>query len=90
MQEKIFYIKVLYQGIEKLRIWVFERELMNLLLELKKNYNDVIEFNKSIELQVLEENDGIMTTYYYDNINNIAVDKLINETSNKENLELEI
>ena len=90
MQERIVYIKILYNECEKLRIWVTQIELVNLLEELKKNCNDIISFSKSVEIQVIEENNGILTTRYYDNIRKIAVDEIINKSSLKQTIKAEI
>ena len=90
MQERIFYIKIIYKKSEKLRIWATQEELVNLLIELKKNYNNIISFSKNIELQVMEEKNGTLTTRYYDNIRNIAVDEIIKKSSIKQTLKVEI
>ena len=81
MQEKLFYIKVTFDGNEKLRMWASETELMNLFSELKNNCYDAIIFNKSIELQIIEECNGVLTTYYYDNITNLLLDEITSKSS---------
>jgi len=90
MQERIFYIKVIYKDSEKLRLWVTQAELVSLLVELKKKSNDIISFSKSVELQVIEDNDGILTTRYYDKIRNITVDEIINISSIKQAVKVEM
>ncbi|TFG12226.1 MAG: hypothetical protein EU531_10755 [Promethearchaeota archaeon] len=90
MQERIFYIKVIYKDIEKLRLWITQAELMSLLIELKENSDGIISFSKSVELQVIENNGGILTTRYYDKIRNITVDEIINISSIKQLVKVEI
>ena len=81
MQEKLFYIRVTFNGQEKLRIWVTETELMNLFSELKNNCYDTIMFNKRIELQIIEEHNGVLTSYYYDDITNLKLDEITSKSS---------
>ena len=90
MQEKLFYIKVIYKDIEKLRLWITQAELVSLLIELKENTDGIISFSKSVELQVIENNGGILTTRYYDKIRNITVDEIINISSIKQVVKVEI
>jgi len=81
MQEKLFYIKVTLDGNEKLRMWASETEVINLFSELKNNCYDTIIFNKRIELQIIEEHNGVLTTYYYDNITNLELDEITSNSS---------
>ncbi len=84
MLDKLYYITLSYNGCEKLRLWITEAELIRFLLELKSNNYDFILFNRGIELKIMKECNGDLTTFYYDNINNIELDEVISKSTHKE------
>ena len=84
MQDKFYYITLSYDGFEKLRLWMTEAELITFLVELKSNNYDYILFNKGIELKIMKECNGDLTTFYYNNINNIELDEVISKSIHKE------
>jgi len=62
-------------------MWMTEAELIALLLELKNNCYDDFVFNSSAELQIIEECNGDLTTYCYDNITNIKLEEMISNST---------
>jgi hypothetical protein len=81
MQKRLFYLKILNKGSEKLRMWMTEAELIALLLELKNNCYDDFVFKSSAELQIIEECNGNLTTYHFDNIKNIKLEEMITNST---------
>lgn len=88
MSKKYYYITLAHNKIEKLRLWLTEKELIDLIKELNGNYCNSIVFDKNIELKIIEEENGLLTSYYYDNINKIAVDNFFPEATTREGVKL--
>ena len=90
MMGKIYLVILLENGIEKYWTWIYETELVPLILELKQKWHSVSFYNREIELKVIIHDTGVSDTIYYFNISNIRVDQLIEQSKNLNNVKLKV
>ncbi|MEJ2296147.1 MAG: hypothetical protein P8Y23_15445 [Candidatus Lokiarchaeota archaeon] len=77
MMGKIFLVIILENGIEKYRTWIYETELVFLILELKQKWCCISFYNKEVELKITNYENDVTEAIYYCNISNIQIDELI-------------
>lgn len=90
MMGKIFLVIILENGIEKYRTWIYETELIPLILELKQKWCNISFYYKEIELKIISYENGVPDTNYYCKISNMRIDQLFEQSKKLKSIKLKV